>query len=400
MFDPASVRFRGPLAPHVEGFWSELMGQGYAPFSGRNLLLLAAHVSRWLDERALGLRDLTAERVARFAAHRRRQGYTQFLTPRAVEPLLRYVRRIGAAPPPPLPSDTPLDRFVRDYADYLAGERGLVTTTIRGYAHLAQRFIDAKFGAKLPDWRALVAGDVIRFITREFRRSNLGGCKLTITQLRSLLRYLHVQGHLRHDLAACVPAVAGWRLASLPKGLEPEQVERMLASCDPCTLVGSRDRAVLCLLVRLGLRAGEVAALRLDDVDWRAGEIVVRGKPRRESRLPLPPDVGRAVVAYLRRRPRGASRVVFLCVPAPHRPVTSQAISALTMRALRAIGVRAGYAHLLPHTAATQMLRHGASLGEIGHVLRHRHVDTTAIYAKVDDVALRTLVQPWPGGAA
>jgi len=312
MFDPASVRFRGPLAPHVEGFWSELMGQGYAPFSGRNLLLLAAHVSRWLDERALGLRDLTAERVARFAAHRRRQGYTQFLTPRAVEPLLRYVRRIGAAPPPPLPSDTPLDRFVRDYADYLAGERGLVTTTIRGYAHLAQRFIDAKFGAKLPDWRALVAGDVIRFITREFRRSNLGGCKLTITQLRSLLRYLHVQGHLRHDLAACVPAVAGWRLASLPKGLEPEQVERMLASCDPCTLVGSRDRAVLCLLVRLGLRAGEVAALRLDDVDWRAGEIVVRGKPRRESRLPLPPDVGRAVVAYLRRRPRGASRVVFL----------------------------------------------------------------------------------------
>jgi len=124
MFDPASVRFRGPLAPHVEGFWSELMGQGYAPFSGRNLLLLAAHVSRWLDERALGPRDLTAEHVARFAAHRRRQGYTQFLTPRAVEPLLRYVRRIGAAPPPPLPSDTPLDRFVRDYADYLAGERG------------------------------------------------------------------------------------------------------------------------------------------------------------------------------------------------------------------------------------------------------------------------------------
>src|SRR5207245_10774658 len=164
------------------------------------------------------------------------------------------------------------------YADYLAGERGLVTTSMRGYTDLAQRFIDAKFGAKSPDWRALVPADVFRFITREFRRLSLGGCKLTVTQLRSLLRYLPVQGHLTHDLAACVPVVAGWRLASLPKGLEPEQVERMLASCDPCTLVGSRDRAVLCLLVRLGLRASEVAALRLDGGVWRGGEIVVRGK--------------------------------------------------------------------------------------------------------------------------
>jgi site-specific recombinase XerD len=376
------------------------MRQGYAPFSGRNLLLVAAHVSRWLDDRKLGPRDLTVERIAQFAAHRRRQGYTQFLTPHAVEPLLGYLRQIGAAAPPRPPSETPVDRFVRQYAVYLAAERGLVAATIRGYTDFARRFIVAEFGRGATDWRRLSAAGVTDFVTREFRRSSIGECKSTVTKLRSLLRYLHLQRQLTHDLTGCVPAVAGWRLASLPKGLEPEQVAQMLASCDPRVLVGARDRAVLCLMARLGLRAGEVAALRLCDIDWRAGEIVVRGKPLRESRLPLPSDVGKVIVAYLRRRPRIAGRAVFLCVRAPHRPITAHAISMLTRRALRAIGVSRGSAHVLRHTAATQMLRHGASLAEVGHVLRHRHVDTTAIYAKVDDAALRTLVQPWPGGAA
>lgn len=400
MFDPASVRFRGPLVPHVDGFWAELMRQGYAPFSGRNLLLAAAHVSRWLEDRALGTWDLTDERVAQFAAHRRRQGYTHLLSPHAVEPLLGYLRRLGAAPPPTPRLDTPVDRFVREYAGYLASERGLVATSIRHYSDFARRFIDVEFGGHGPVWRRLNARDVTSFILREFRCSGIGTCKNTVTHLRSLLRYLHVQGYVTHDLAGCVPAVAGWRLSSLPKGLEPNQVEQMLASCDPRSLVGLRDRAVLCLLARLGLRAGEIAALRLADVDWRAGEIAVCGKPRRESRLPLPPDVGRAIVAYLRHRPRVTSRAVFLCVRAPHRPITAAVITAMAMRKLRAIGVRMGGAHAFRHTAATQMLRHGASLAEVGHVLRHRHLDTTAIYAKVDLAALRTLVQPWPGGAA
>jgi len=400
MLDSASVRFRGPLTPHVQGFWSELMRQGYAPLSGMNLLLVAAHVSRWLDCRALGAGDLTVERMVQFAAHRRRKGYTQFRTTRALEPLLAYLRGIGVAPPPPIPTETPVDRLLREYAEYLVQERGLVMTTIRGYTDFARRFIAAQFDSEVLDWRALVAADVTRFVSREFGRSNVGGCKPTVTRLRSLLRYLHVQGRLPHDLAACVPAVAGWRMASLPKGLEQEQIERMLASCDSRTLVGCRDRAVLCLLARLGLRAGEVAGLRLGDLDWRAAEVVVRGKGRSESRLPLPPDVGKAVVAYLRRRPLVDSRATFLCVRAPHRAVTRYTISGLARRALRAVGVSAGGAHVLRHTAATQMLRHGASLAEVGHVLRHRHVDTTAIYAKVDFAALRTLAQPWPGGAA
>jgi len=399
MFDPASVDFRGPLSPYGEGFWAELMRQGYAPTSARKLLLVAAQVSRWLDEWSLAPGDLTPPRVARWAADRRRQGYRTYLTPHALEPLLGYLRGLGVAPPAPLP-ESPADRFVHEYADYLAAERGLAERTIRCYTDFARRFIDAEFGADIPDWPALTADEVIRFVAEESRRASVAECKMTATELRSLLRYLRVEGQIAHDLEGCVPAVAGWQLSSLPKGLEATQVTQLLASRDWRSLVGFRDRAVLYLLARLGLRAGEVAALRLEDVDWRAGEIVVRGKPRRESRMPLPLDVGRVIAAYLRRRPRVADRAVFLCVRAPRRPITATAISLLTGRALRAIGVSAGGAHALRHTAATQMLRSGASLDEVGHVLRHRHVKTTAIYAKVDHAALGTLVQPWPGGAA
>ena len=197
-----------------------------------------------------------------------------------------------------------------------------------------------------------------------------------------------------------MPAVAGWRLASIPKGIEPAQVEQIFASCDSQTLVGCRDRAVLHLLVRLALRCCEVARLHLEDIDWRAGELVVRGKGSHGSRLPLPHDVGEALVAYLRCRPRVAFRAVFLSVHAPYRPISSEAISSLAAHRMRAAGVTTGGAHRLRHTAATEMLRHGASLAEVGHVLRHRHVDTTAIYAKVDHANLRMVVRPWPGGVA
>lgn len=398
MFNPHSVRFRGPLVPHVDGFWAELMRQGYALSSGRAHLFLAAHVSRWLADRGLGTGDLTQERIVRFAVHRRGQGYRHLITPRALEPLLRYLRRVGIAPPPALPPATPVDHFVREYGNYLAAERGLVPTTIRQYTEFARRFIAAENGTRVPDWRRLYAADVTRFVSRELRRSSISECKRIATKLRSLLRYLHVQGRIAHDLAGCIPAVAGWRLSWLPKGLEAEQVQRLLASRDSCSVVGARDRAVLLLLVRLGLRAGEVAALSLDDIDWRSGVIVIRGKSRRESRLPLPSDVGKAIVDYLRSRPCVVSRALFLRVRAPHGPATARAISLLTQRALRRIGVSAGGAHVLRHTAATQMLRRGATLGDVGHVLRHRHVDTTAIYAKVDHASLRTLVQPWPVG--
>jgi integrase/recombinase XerD len=397
MFDAASVRFVGPLVAYVDGFWSELIRGGYTPLSAGNLLRLGAHVSRWLAGRRLEAIDLTVERAIQFAAHRRRQGYTKFLTPRALGPLLGYLRQVGAAPPPAVALDTAVDRLVREYSEFLTTQRGLAAPTIRGYSDFARRFIDAEFGGEVPDWpRALDAAAVTAFLSREFARSSISQCKRVVTCLRSLLRYLHVQGKLELDLAACVPAVAGWRLAGLPKGLAPEQLRQLLTVYDSRSLVGARDRAVLYLLARLGLRAGEVAGLRLTDVDWRAGELVVRGKPRRESRLPLPLDVGKAVVRYLRQRPSVTTRAMFLTARAPHRPITSGTASAIARKALRATGVTAGSAHVLRHTAATMMLRHGASLAEIGHALRHRHVDTTAIYAKVDFAALRTVVRAWP----
>ncbi len=401
MFDPASVGFRGPLRPYVDGFWQELLRLGYAPLSGGNLLRVAAHFSRWMEDRSLDGGTISDEHVAAFMAHRRRQGYTQFLSPRALRPLLRYLRGIGIVPPSsPRVLATPIDRLVEDYAQYLARERGLVASTIRGYSDFARRFLTERFvGARL-SWEKLKPADITSFVLREASRWSVGQVKYEVTALRSLLRYAHAEGRIGSDLASCVPAVAGWRLAGLPKALEPDQVRRLLQSCNPRSAIGRRQAAIVRLLVRLGLRAGDVAALTLDDLDWRAGEIVLRGKGRRESRLPLPRDGGRVLAAYLRRgRPRTSSRHVFLCSCAPYTPLTTSGVLGAVRCVLRRADVTGG-AHLLRHTAATQMLRHGASLPEIGHVLRHRHLDTTSIYAKVDFAGLRTLARPWPGGAA
>ena len=290
---------------------------------------------------------------------------------------------------------------MREYAEYLARERCLCAATIRGYTDFAREFATVRFGTETPRWDQLTASDIADFVTQESRRWSIGCCKLKVTGLRSLLRFLHVRGDISRNLADCVPAVAGWRLAWLPRALEPDQVERLLHSADQRSTVGLRDAAIVRLLVRLGLRAGEVAALTLDDLDWRAGEIVVHGKGARESRLPLPQDVGKQLAAYLQRgRPSALTRKVFLRSRAPYQGLEPSGVIGAVRRALRRAGITGGGAHVLRHTAATQMLRKGASLSEIAHVLRHRHVDTTAIYAKVDHAALRTLAQPWPEGVA
>jgi len=401
MFDPASVRFRGPLTAHVGGFWAKLRGEGYAPLSARNLLEVAAHFSRWLDDRRLGLGDLSEERLASFMAHRRRQGYTQFLSPHALGPLLDYLRGMGVAVRARAVVETSIDRLLREYAEYLARERCLSAATIRGYTDFAREFATARFDTESPRWDQLTPSDIADFVTQESRRWSIGCCKLKVTGLRSLLRYLHVRGDILRNLADCVPAVAGWRLAWLPRALEPDQIDRLLKLGDEPSTIGLRDTAIVRLMIRLGLRAGDVAALELDDLDWRAGEIAVCGKGARESRLPLPHDVGREVAAYLKRgRPTADTRRVFLRSRAPYHGLEPSGVVGAVRHALRCAGIPTGGAHVLRHTAATQMLRHGASLSEIAHVLRHRHLDTTAIYAKVDLAALRTLALPWPEGAA
>ena len=239
------------------------------------------------------------------------------------------------------------------------------------------------------------------YVVTQCRGCPPGSAKFLVTALRSVLRFLFLAGHTRCQLASAVPTVAHWGAGSLPRALSPQTVAALLASCDSATLAGRRDRAILVLLARLGLRAGEVAGLELDDLDWAAGQISVRGKGRRRERLPLPVDVGEALVAYLHGgRPRAWSRKVFLRLSAPIEGLTVPAVTTVVYRACARAGLPRAGAHRLRHSAASAMLAGGGTLTEVGQVLRHVRLDTTAIYAKIDQAALRGLARPWPGGAA
>jgi integrase/recombinase XerD len=270
----------------------------------------------------------------------------------------------------------------------------------RGYLHALRTFLVACTG---PDGDLalgeLGAGDITAFVVAYCPTRPRGSAKLLAVALRSLLAFLHVEGVVGGSLTSCVPSVASWRLSGLPRALTPEEVRRLVGSCEGRGAVGLRDRAALLLLVRLGLRAGEVAGLELSDIDWRGGELVVRGKGDRAERLPLPDDVGRAVACYLHeaRPPCSPSRRVFLRVRAPWQGLTAGGVTMLVAGAARRAGLGTIHAHRLRHTAACELLRAGSSLKEIGQLLRHRSALTTAIYAKVDRTALRALARPWPG---
>jgi len=399
MADPSSrVRMSGPLKPYARGYAVELSQQGYTRFSAASQMRLTAHLSRWLESEGLDAAALTPIMAARRAA-----GYVDFRSSRALGPLLGYLRELGATPRvPPVVAITPEEVLLERYRRYLTMERGLVATTARYYIHMVRPFLAGRATAGGIDLEHLGAGDVTAFVLAECPRRSVPSAKNLVTALRSLLAFLHVDGLTDKSLTAAVPSVAGWRLAGLPRALEPDQVRRLLASCDRRTVAGSRDFAILTLLSRLGMRSCEVAALELEDLDWRAGEILVRGKGDRQERLPLPTDVGAAGAAYLHHGPPdgGAGRRVFVSVRAPLRPMTSSGVK----QAVHAAGLRTGLgkvgAHRLRHTAATEMLRAGAPLPEIGQVLRHCRLETTAIYAKVDRESLRILARSWPGGAA
>lgn len=400
------VRFSGPLEPYAEGFADELARQGYKPVTGiRGQLFLVSHLSRWLAEQDLepSARNLP-EVVEAFFTERRTVGYANYRTAKALVPLLAYLRGLGVVAPAPVAALTPTQTLLERFRAYLIGERGLAATTARGYVDAVRGFVVARERSDGQlDLEALTAAEVTVFVVEACSAQTRGSAKMLVTALRSLLGFLHTDGILKESLVTAVPSAASWRMAGLPKGLEPAETTRLLASCERRTRTGRRDFAVLMLLIRLGLRAGEVAALKLDDIDWRAGELLVRGKGPRHERLPLPDDVGKALVGYLQhgRPSTAAGRRVFASVRAPVRPMTTSAVSNVVSSA----GKRAGLdgpvrAHRLRHTAASRLLAAGAPLVEIGQLLRHRSQLTTAIYAKVDTEALRTLARPWPGGAA
>jgi integrase/recombinase XerD len=399
MRDLSRVRVTGPLELYVSGFVAELVERGYTPVSVAHQLRLMAHVSRWLACEGFGPDDLSPARVEEFVAVRRAAGYVNYVTPRALGALLEHMRDLGVVPPAGELPLSEVEELLGSYRCWLCSERGLAAVTARNYADMVRPFVASRSDAAGElDLRGLVAGDVLAFVLAECPHRRPGSAKLLVTALRSLLGYLHVEGVIARPLAPVVPSVAGWRLAGLPRGLGAEQVTALLASCDLETAVGVRNLAILKLLVRLGMRRGEVAVLALEDIDWRAGEIMVSGKGSRRERLPLPVDVGNALADYLRRaRPASAEgRAVFVRVKAPHRALSAAGVSQVVIAAGHRAGLGRVNAHRLRHTTATELLRSGAPLIEIGQLLRHRSQQTTAIYAKVDRERLRALARPWP----
>jgi site-specific recombinase XerD len=291
-----------------------------------------------------------------------------------------------------------------DFQQYLVKERGLAARTVEHYMEAAHVFLNARSDEDERDPSAWTAADVLTFVLRCARSDRPRHMQQLCSGLRCFLRYLRFRGEIHRDLADSVPRIAHWRLATLPKSLTRAQVRQVLAHCNRHTSVGRRNYAVLMLLVRLGLRAHEICSLMLDDIDWRSGQLTIRSKGTGPEPMPLSTDVGKALAAYLKDgRPPSSSRVVFVRMVPPHTPLAdSKSVTSIAARALRVAGVDSPCkgAHVFRYTLGTQMLRDGASLREIGQVLRHKSEDTTRLYAKVDLVRLRTLAMPWPGGAS
>jgi integrase/recombinase XerD len=403
MGSPDRVRVTGPLCAFNSGFASELVRLGYRPNAAANQLQLMAHLSRWMAQRGLTADRLTATVLAEFLAARRDAGYRLWLSPKALSPLLAYLRDLGVvlAEPEPEPDGVAQTLLAR-YRGYLVRERGLSPATARLYAHLMGPLLVNRISGGELDLASLTAADVLGFVRMSCPGRSVGTAKLIVTASRSLLGFLHVEGMIGSPLASAVPSVAGGTRLGLPQALDRDAVALLLSCCDRNTPAGRRDYAMLTPLVRLGLRPGEVASLRLDHIDWRAGELAVVGKGNRIERLPLPVDVGEAVAAYLREgRPETAEgRTVFVRFRAPHRSLSVTGVTNAVSRTAERAGLGCVRARQLRHTAATAMVRAGATLPEVGQVLRHRRLLTTSIYAKVDAEALRELARPWPGGAA
>jgi integrase/recombinase XerD len=392
---------RGPLAPYAEGFREHLLGLGYSWGSAAHQIHLMAHLSRWLEVRGLGPAALDEFLTGQFLAARRAGGYAALRSARALAPLLSYLRGLGAVLPPRMPvPQTPADRLTARFGEYLARERGLARESVRSYTGVACRFLAEAALGDDGGAAALSGADVTGFVRRECARRGVASAKATVTGLRSLLRFLYLDGQVSAPLTGAVPSAACWQLAALPRAVSPAEVARLMDSCDLDSVAGRRDFAILVLLARLGLRAGEVAGLDLGDIRWRQGEIIVRGKGSRRDILPLPADGGEAVACWLAEgRPRDAAcPAVFVRLRPPHGRLASTSVSYVVRRACARAGIPAAGAHRLRHSAAVGMLAAGGTLAEIGQVLRHAQPGTTAIYAKADVLALSPLARPWPGG--
>jgi site-specific recombinase XerD len=394
---------QGPLNEHLDAYAAGVAEQGYSHDSIRQQIVVIADFSRWLKQKHIDVQALDNQVVDRFLRLRRRQQRVRRGDPKALQRLLTMLRQIGVVKPhQPLVADNAQAKVVAEFRRYLLQERGLSPSTLLNYIPVVEQFLSERFHNKAPNFAMLRAPHVTGFVMRHAHQLSPVRAGLMVTALRSFFRYLRHRGAIATDLAGCVPTVPNWSLSTLPRFLPAATVERILECCDQTTSVGRRNHAILLLLARLGVRAGEVVGLSLDDIDWSTGQIAIRGKGGKSAQLPLAADVGAALASYLRHdRPQSATRRVFLRHRAPLVGLgNSSTISSLVRRALQHAGVESAHtgAHVLRHSLATSLLRQGGSLDEIGELLRHQSPNTTAIYAKVDVTALHTLALPWPGG--
>jgi integrase/recombinase XerD len=406
MAGPASrvsrVLMTGPLAPFAEAYSAELRRHGYTPLSAVNELRQVGRLSRWLQARGLTAADLRGDRVEEFLAWQRACGRhrCQWSRPGLVclQDLLREVGVLAAEEP--APAGSPTDLLLASFERYLLVERGLAAGTVHGYVTHARRFLDGL--SPRGGLAGLTAGEVTLAVLRKAESGvSVSATQYFVSALRAFLRFCFVEGHLEADLSQAALAVGGRRRSSLPKGISRADARALLRACDRRRALGRRDYALIMLLLRLGLRAGEVARLRLDDIDWRAGVLTVRGKGGREDRLPVPADVGEAIASYLRHgRPASQRRELFLRARAPYEPIAPATVRSTVRRACRRAAIAEVGAHRLRHTTACEMVAAQVPLEQIGQVLRHRSLQSTAIYARVDLDQLRLLAAPWPQGGA
>ena len=394
----------GPVAAYIDSFARLLAERGYCLYSIHRQVRIAADFSRWLRQGCVEPHSIRSDHPARYLKYRARHVRLWPGDSAALDHLIEFLRREGVVPTEKIEVHrlTPTEHCVQAYEQYLREARALARATIVNYVPFVRDFLDDCFGDGRVTLSRLDAGDVVRFVQRQAPHLHLKRAKLMTTALRSFLHYARYRGDITLDLGAAVPIVANWSMTSIPRAIAPDQVRQLLSSIDRRTPIGRRDYAILLLLARLGLRSGEVASLKLDDIDWNTGQLSVCGKSGQRSELPLPTEVGKAIAAYLRRgRPKSTSRCVFLRAKAPIRGFQgSCGIGSIVQHSLMRAGIDAPTkgTHQFRHGLATEMLRQGASLSEIGELLGHRLPQTTKIYTKVDLNALRTLAMPWPGG--
>ena len=393
----------GPLGPYINTFAEHIHDQGFARKHGCYQIRVLANFNRWLQKHNIELKDINHHKIDDFLDYRKKFVKINHPDKPALIRLLGMLNDMGIIDDKEQNEvKTDCQIIEEDYKQYLSHERQLAPSTILNYMPIVHKFLSECFSTNNIQPYKLQAKDITGFIRCHAQAVSVKRAKIIVTAVRSFLKYLLLKGKIDTDLSACVPTVPCWKLSTLPKFLQPTQVQAVLRSCDKKTSLGMRNYAILLLLARLGLRACEIKSLTLDDIEWEFGNINIYGKGGSTSRLPLPKDAGEAIVAYIKYgRPACSTRRIFVRHIAPIRELgNSSTISSIVRRALIHAGIKSSCmgAHIFRHTVATEMLHQGASLYEIGELLGHSNPNTTSIYAKVDIKALKKLAQPWPGG--